>query len=616
MTSAEARAGKTTGRQGAGAGSRVRTSLGALVAVALVGTGLTTSVADADVTKPTVTSSSATALKVDWSDVKDAAGYRVQYSTSKSFGSGTTTLPAKGQPDITRSDTTIKGLSTGKQYYVRVADVSGSGKVGTYSAATAAVPTYDFAAPGDLFRTKVDRDSMTVSWKGIQGAPGYTVRVAASGKPTKYFTTTTSSVGLTGLDSDTTYSIRAYVVQPAAGTEPEKRLSDDSLEVTQATTTYKLATPDGFAMTSQGSTSVAVSWSGVAGAPDGSGYKVSYALDRDQKVKPKTSSLFTGTSGRLTGLDNDTTYYGFVYLVDADGKRISGSSDFITIKSIVPRGTISGKVTGVTGSDLTAAAYTSAGNVAEAVTVGSDNKYSLDVRPGTYKVQLMYTGGGDYASVWARSGNDGAWTYGSASTIEVALGKTTTAPDVDVHKGNKVSGTTVDRSGRPVPNVDLTAISGSTAEREVIGLTRSDSRDGTFALKGLNNGTYWIRAAYSGDGFTVESVNVKVDKDLGVKVVLDSRPFRKRYGASLRGTSRVGKTMSVNATPWLAGTYPTTTATMSYQWKRNGAAIKGATGRTYKLTSGDRGKRISVTVTAKRYGYTTGTVNTSSRKVS
>jgi len=618
VTSAEARAGKTTGGHGASAGSRVRTSLGALVAVALVGTGLTTSVADADVTKPKVTTDkgSATALKVDWSDVDDAASYRVQYSTSKSFGSGTTTLPAKGDAAITDSDTTIQGLSTGKQYYVRVADVSDAGKVGTYSAATAATPTYAYAAPGDLFRTKVDRDSMTVSWKAISGAPGYTVRVYSKGNPTKYFTTTSSSVDLTGLESGTTYFIRAYVVQPAAGTEPEKRLSEDSLEITQATSTYKLATPDGFAMTTQGSTSVGLSWKAVAGAPEGSGYKVSYALDRDQKNKQKTSGLFTGTSGKLSGLSADTTYYGFVYLVDADGKRISASSDFITIKSIVPRGTISGKVDGVTGSDLTAAAYTTAGNVAEAVTVGSDNRYTLDVRPGTYKVQLMYTGGGDYASVWARSGNDGAWTYGTASTIEVALGKTTTAPDVEIHKGNKVSGTTVDTSGKPVPNVDLTAISGSTDEREVIGLTRSDSQDGTFALKGLNNGTYWVRAAYSGDGFATESVKLTVNKDLGVKVVLDSLPFRKRYGASLKGTTKVGKTMSVTATPWLAGTYPTTTATMSYQWKRNGAAIKGATGRTYKLTSADRGKKISVTVTAKRYGYTTGTVNTSSKKIS
>ena len=33
---------------------------------------------------------------------------------------------------------------------------------------------------------------------------------------------------------------------------------------------------------------------------------------------------------------------------------------------------------------------------------------------------------------------------------------------------------------------------------------------------------------------------------------------------------------------------------------------QGRDGRTYKLVSADRGKKLSVTATAKRYGYTTG----------
>ncbi len=597
--------------------TRVRAGLGALAVVALVGSGLTTSTAVADVTKPTVTSDKAspTALKVDWTSVKGAASYKVQYSTSTSFASGTTTLPAKGDPAITDSDTTLTGLSTGKAYYVRVADVSDSGKVGTYSAATQATPTYDYAAPGDLYRSKVDRDSMTVSWKAIDGAPGYTVRVYSKGNPTKYFTTTTSSVSLTGLKSSTTYYILAYVVKPAAGTTSETRLSGDSLEIIQTTTSYKAATPDGLKETSQGSTSVGLSWTGVSGAPDGSGYRVSYALDRAQTVSQKTSGVFDGTSGKITGLDEDTTYFAVVYLVDADGKRASGSSEVVTAKSIVGRGTISGSVSGVTGSDLTAAAYTTAGNVAEAVTVGSDNKYSLDVRPGTYKVQLMYTGGGNYASAWARSGSDGAFTYGSASTIEVALGKTTTAPDVDINKGHVVSGTVVDRSGNPVRAVDLTAIAARGDERDVISLTRSDN-DGKFSLEGLSSGSFWIRGIYSGDGFKTESVQLDVSKDLGIKVTLDNADFRSKYKAYLKGTKSVGKTLSVTATPWLAGSYPTTRASMSYQWKRNGVAIKDATKSTYKTTSADRGKTITVTATAKRYGYNTGSATSSGARIS
>lgn len=609
---------------------RVRTSLGALVAIALVGTGLTTSTAAADVTKPKVAAdtTSGTALEVDWTDVKGAASYRVQYSTSETFDEATTTLPAKGEPAITDSGTTLSGLSTGKVYFVRVADVSAAGKVGAYSAATEARATFRFTAPGDLFRTKVDRDSMTVSWKAVSGAPGYTVRVYSKGNPTKYFTTTTSSVNLTGLKASTTYYIRAYVVQPPAGSTPETRLSDDSLEIIQPTTSYKLATPDGFKETSQSSSTVGLDWTGVAGAPSGSGYKVSYALDGAQTDHQKTTGVFKGTSGKLTGLSSDTTYYATLYLVDGAGKQISGSTDFIVAKSLVPRGTISGKVFGVSGSDLTAAAYTLGGDVAQAVTVGSDNKYSLDVRRGDYKVQLMYTGGGNKASAWARSGSDGGWTFGAASTIVVERGKTTNAPDVGIHNGHVVTGKVVGRNGSAIPDVDLTAIGARGDEREVISLTRSsaggsdDGRDadglraGEFRLEGLNTGRYWIRAGYSGDGFRIESVGLAVEKDLGVKVVLDTLPFRKRYGAAMHGTRKVGKTMNVTATPWLAGTYPTTRASMSYQWKRNGKAIKGATRSRYKLGSADRGKKLSVTVTAKRYGYTTGSVTTSKKSIS
>ncbi|MGI3780439.1 MAG: hypothetical protein ACRYG2_06635, partial [Janthinobacterium lividum] len=441
----------------------------------------------------------------------------------------------------------------------------------------------------------------------------------SKGNPTKFFTTTTSSVGLTGLKSSTTYYIRAYVVKPAAGSSSETRLSPDSLEVVQPTTSYKLATPDGFGEKSQSSSTVGVAWTAVAGAPSGSGYKISYALDGAQTDHPKSTGLIKGTSGTLKGLSGDTTYYATIYLVDKAGKRLTASSDFIVAKSLVPRGTISGKVSGVSGSDLTAAAYTTDGDVAQAVTVGSDEKYSLNVRPGRYKVQLMYTGDDNKASAWARAGSDGGWTYGAASIIEVARAKTTNAPDVEIHDGHVVSGKVIGRNGQAIRDVDLTAIAARGSERDVISLTRSSagSKDeGKFALEGLNTGHYWIRATYSGDGFRTESLNLNVNRDFGVKVVLDTLAFRKRYGASMHGTRKVGKTMNVTATPWLAGTYPTTRASMSYQWKRNGKAVKGATGRTYKLAKADRGKKLSVTATAKRYGYTTGSTTSTAKSIS
>ena len=44
---------------------------------------------------------------------------------------------------------------------------------------------------------------------------------------------------------------------------------------------------------------------------------------------------------------------------------------------------------------------------------------------------------------------------------------------------------------------------------------------------------------------------------------------------------------------------------MTYQWKRNGVAITGATAATYKLVAADAGKRITVTVIGRKSGYRT-----------
>ena len=45
--------------------------------------------------------------------------------------------------------------------------------------------------------------------------------------------------------------------------------------------------------------------------------------------------------------------------------------------------------------------------------------------------------------------------------------------------------------------------------------------------------------------------------------------------------------------------------TLKYRWLRNGKAIGKATSSTYKLAKADKGKRISVKVTASKSGYVT-----------
>ncbi|QUC00041.1 hypothetical protein [Cellulosimicrobium cellulans] len=65
----------------------------------------------------------------------------------------------------------------------------------------------------------------------------------------------------------------------------------------------------------------------------------------------------------------------------------------------------------------------------------------------------------------------------------------------------------------------------------------------------------------------------------------------------ISGTARVGSVLKASAGTW------SPKPTLSYQWKRNGAAIKGATKTSYTLTTADHGKRITVTVTGRATGY-------------
>jgi hypothetical protein len=68
---------------------------------------------------------------------------------------------------------------------------------------------------------------------------------------------------------------------------------------------------------------------------------------------------------------------------------------------------------------------------------------------------------------------------------------------------------------------------------------------------------------------------------------------------TITGTSKVGRTLRANTGTWQSG------VALTRQWLRNGSPISRATGETYKLKSADKGKRISVRITATALGYTT-----------
>jgi hypothetical protein len=71
---------------------------------------------------------------------------------------------------------------------------------------------------------------------------------------------------------------------------------------------------------------------------------------------------------------------------------------------------------------------------------------------------------------------------------------------------------------------------------------------------------------------------------------------------TISGSAKVGRWLTATIGVWMSGT------TLTPQWLRNDQNISGATGTTYKLKSADRGKRISVRVTATKLGYSPATV--------
>lgn len=69
---------------------------------------------------------------------------------------------------------------------------------------------------------------------------------------------------------------------------------------------------------------------------------------------------------------------------------------------------------------------------------------------------------------------------------------------------------------------------------------------------------------------------------------------------TISGTRKVAYTLTA-----VPGTWSPAPTTYAYQWYRSGVAISGATARTYKLTSLDKGKYVKVRVTGAKTGYLT-----------
>lgn len=127
------------------------------------------------------------------------------------------------------------------------------------------------------------------------------------------------------------------------------------------------------------------------------------------------------------------------------------------------------------------------------------------------------------------------------------------------------------------------------------------------AISGATSSTYKLEAA---DVAKKVSVKVTVARSgyldatatSAAKTIAKAAAPKATKAPSISGTATFAKTLTAKV-----GTWNTSGLTYKYQWLRNGASIKGATKSTYKLTSADVAKKITVKVTASKANFNNGT---------
>lgn len=236
----------------------------------------------------------------------------------------------------------------------------------------------------------------------------------------------------------------------------------------------------------------------------------------------------------------------------------------------------------------------------------------LTAAPGTW------TTGASFTYQWLRDGVAITGATGSAYNVAVAdLGKKISVKVTGSLSGyttaSKTSAVTVavvkGTLTAPVPTivgtakvgVKLTATAGSWTSGTK--LTYQWLRNGV-AISGATSSTYVAVAADAG-----KKISVKVTGSLAGYTTVSKTSAATAAVAlgtltapvpTITGTAKVGSLLSLRA-----GTWTPSPVTLKYQWYRDGIAITGATATTYKLTTADAGRKLTVRVTGTKSGYGT-----------
>lgn len=222
----------------------------------------------------------------------------------------------------------------------------------------------------------------------------------------------------------------------------------------------------------------------------------------------------------------------------------------------------------------------------------ADGKAVSGATASTYTVPASLLGKKLTATVTAhRTGTPDVPATSAALTVaKGAAPRATTAPKI---------------SGTAKVGAKLTAANGSwTPAATSYGYQwKADGK----AIKGATASAYTVPASLLGKKITVTVAARRTGHTDGsattasVKIATGSAPKATKQ-PTISGTAKVGRTLKA-----AHGTWTPAPTSYGYQWYANGKAISGATKSSLTLKSAQRGKKITVKVTARRTGHASGT---------